>query len=372
MPHDATAIERPLCCALPMPAAMLTPMLPTALDSALPLRNAVLSRSHSAIRSFQKVSCSLSALALAIAPELLTDADSALVCALPAPAATFKPMLPAASDSTASPDGMDTSRAGCWASALPGRARTAAAIQTTTLSRFAARATAPIAAAVPTTTEADALRLHRIGDAAAIATPFDTIFVAASGIPYAETVRIQTRVTLLGDSAAYVASARDAERLPTISHDSGAAAVVITGGLPVTVRYLTISHAVDGAAVDARASDIEVVSARPEGEIETLHGLAFDRSRPRDGFVYATDSLHLRVLRGRDRHHVIEAAFKALGGSLIASVHDELIGELPEEHAELGCKIMSSFMVDLINPRLRVKLSADAHYGDTWLSAKKG
>src|SRR5690606_30913215 len=96
VPHDATAIERPLCCALPMPAAMLTPMLPTALDSALPLRNAVLSRSHSAIRSFQKVSCSLSALALAIVPEPLTDAASALDCALPTPAATFRPMLPAA------------------------------------------------------------------------------------------------------------------------------------------------------------------------------------------------------------------------------------------------------------------------------------
>jgi imidazoleglycerol-phosphate dehydratase len=27
-------------------------------------------------------------------------------------------------------------------------------------------------------------------------------------------------------------------------------------------------------------------------------------------------TLHLRVLRGRDRHHVIEAAFKALGLSL--------------------------------------------------------
>lgn len=69
---------------------------------------------------------------------------------------------------------------------------------------------------------------------------------------------------------------------------------------------------------------------------------------------------------------VIQAAFKALGGGLIASVHDELIGELPEEHAEVGCKIMSSLMVDLINPKLRVKLSADAHFGDTWLSAKKG
>jgi hypothetical protein len=50
-------------------------------------------------------------------------------------------------------------------------------------------------------------------------------------------------------------------------------------------------------APDERASDIEVVSARPEGEIETLHGLAFDRSKPGDRFVYATDSLHLRVLR---------------------------------------------------------------------------
>ena len=50
-------------------------------------------------------------------------------------------------------------------------------------------------------------------------------------------------------------------------------------------------------APDERASDIVVVSARPEGEIETLHGLAFDRSKPRDRFVYASDSLHLRVLR---------------------------------------------------------------------------
>jgi hypothetical protein len=50
-------------------------------------------------------------------------------------------------------------------------------------------------------------------------------------------------------------------------------------------------------APDERASDIEVVSARPEGEVETLHGLAFDRSKPGDRFVYATDSLHLRVLR---------------------------------------------------------------------------
>ena len=96
----------------------------------------------------------------------------------------------------------------------------------------------------------------RIGNATAIATPFDTIFVTATGIPYAETVAIQTRITLLGDSSAYVAGARDAERLPTIAHDSGATALSISGGLPVTVRYFTIDHAVDGPAIDARASDV--------------------------------------------------------------------------------------------------------------------
>ncbi len=36
--------------------------------------------------------------------------------------------------------------------------------------------------------------------------------------------------------------------------------------------------------------------------------------------VHAKATLHVRVLRGRDRHHVVEAAFKALGFSL----HDAL------------------------------------------------
>lgn len=35
---------------------------------------------------------------------------------------------------------------------------------------------------------------------------------------------------------------------------------------------------------------------------------------------HAAATLHLRVLRGRDRHHVVEAAFKALGLALRASL----------------------------------------------------
>jgi imidazoleglycerol-phosphate dehydratase len=36
----------------------------------------------------------------------------------------------------------------------------------------------------------------------------------------------------------------------------------------------------------------------------------------------ASATVHLRVLRGRDRHHVVEAAFKGLGLSLRDALHD--------------------------------------------------
>lgn len=68
----------------------------------------------------------------------------------------------------------------------------------------------------------------------------------------------------------------------------------------------------------------------------------------------------------------IQAAFKSLGGTLIASVHDELIGEVPEEYADVAAKVMETLMVDLINPQLRCKLSAEAHYGYNWFDTKKG
>ena len=99
---------------------------------------------------------------------------------------------------------------------------------------------------------------RRIGDALATATAFDTIFVRATGIPYSETVAIQSRVMLLGDSAAYLANGRDASRLPSISHDSGAAAIVITAGVPVSVRFMAIQHSIEGPAIDSRASDVRL------------------------------------------------------------------------------------------------------------------
>jgi len=37
----------------------------------------------------------------------------------------------------------------------------------------------------------------------------------------------------------------------------------------------------------------------------------------------ARATVHLRVLRGRDRHHIVEAAFKALGLALRDAMHDD-------------------------------------------------
>jgi imidazoleglycerol-phosphate dehydratase len=44
-------------------------------------------------------------------------------------------------------------------------------------------------------------------------------------------------------------------------------------------------------------------------------------------------TLHLRVLRGRDRHHIVEAAFKALGLSLRAALTPARAGEFSTKGA---------------------------------------
>jgi imidazoleglycerol-phosphate dehydratase len=43
--------------------------------------------------------------------------------------------------------------------------------------------------------------------------------------------------------------------------------------------------------------------------------------------------VHVRVLRGRDRHHIIEAAFKALGLSVRAALTPASAGEFSTKGA---------------------------------------
>lgn len=66
----------------------------------------------------------------------------------------------------------------------------------------------------------------------------------------------------------------------------------------------------------------------------------------------------------------IQAFLLSIGGSLLLQVHDELVAEVPEQHAELAARVMERLMVDFINPILKCPMSADAHIGDNWSEAK--
>lgn len=67
----------------------------------------------------------------------------------------------------------------------------------------------------------------------------------------------------------------------------------------------------------------------------------------------------------------IHHAFKQLGGSLLLQVHDELVGEVPEEYAELAVTIMETYMNGYgLVTQLDLPLVAEASSGDNWKDAK--
>jgi len=97
-----------------------------------------------------------------------------------------------------------------------------------------------------------------IQDGVEMADAFDTVLVQPGATPYSETVLVVRRLTLLGDSAAYVANGRDPQRLPVVAHDTGWAGIVVDVRAPVTMRYLTVLHSVDGPAIDVHEADAQL------------------------------------------------------------------------------------------------------------------
>ena len=89
----------------------------------------------------------------------------------------------------------------------------------------------------------------KIQEAVDAASAGDTVVVFAGASPYRESLRLSKSVTLLGDSAAYVAAGRDASKLPLVSHDTGAAGITAITTAPIRVRYLAMRHNIDGPAL---------------------------------------------------------------------------------------------------------------------------
>lgn len=98
----------------------------------------------------------------------------------------------------------------------------------------------------------------KIQDAVDAADANDTVIVRRGSAPYSETVALTRRLTLLGDSMAFVGTGRDPASLPLIAHDTGAAGITAYTTAPMTVKYLALRHTLDGPAIDADGSDLVI------------------------------------------------------------------------------------------------------------------
>jgi hypothetical protein len=97
----------------------------------------------------------------------------------------------------------------------------------------------------------------RIQDAVVAADAADTV-VVRRGFGYAESLNLSRRITLLGDSAAYVAGARDPLLLPRIAHDSGTAGITGTTTAQLVIRYFALTHSLDGPAINTSGADVRI------------------------------------------------------------------------------------------------------------------
>ena len=97
----------------------------------------------------------------------------------------------------------------------------------------------------------------KIQDAVAAADAGDTVIVRR-GFGYSESLTLNRRIVLLGDSSAYVSGGRNPALLPAIAHDSGAAGIAATTTAQIVIRYFALTHSLDGPAVNTSGADVRI------------------------------------------------------------------------------------------------------------------
>jgi Bacterial Ig-like domain (group 2) len=90
------------------------------------------------------------------------------------------------------------------------------------------------------------------------ATSADTIVIHPGTSSYAGAVALAGQLSIIGNDSAYRANGDNPTLLPTLSHETGAAAISVASGASVLLRNLAIRHVVDGPAVDANGAGVRI------------------------------------------------------------------------------------------------------------------
>ena len=97
----------------------------------------------------------------------------------------------------------------------------------------------------------------KIQDAVDAADAGDTVLVRR-GFGYSESLNLVRRVTVIGDSAAYIEGGRNSTLLPAVAHDTGAAGITATTTAQLVIRYLALNHSLDGPAIITTGADVRI------------------------------------------------------------------------------------------------------------------
>ncbi len=176
----------------------------------------------------------------------------------------------------------------------------------------------------------------RIQDGVNAADVDDTVFVRKGAAPYAETVALARRVTLLGDDSAFSATAPpNPLLLPLLAHDTGAAGITAYTSATVVIKDLALRHTIAGPAIDARQADLRVARfyVNPPGTVTGRigRGIALDSSAASSASITSSD---IRSVRG----YGIRVRDGA--GVVIDSVYIESVDSMPGVEIGVGIRIL--------------------------------
>ncbi len=212
----------------------------------------------------------------------------------------------------------------------------------------------------------------RIQDGVAAAGAGDTVVVLAGIGAYSEDLSLARRVTILGDSAAFVAGGRNPALLPLLAHDTGAAAITANTTAPVAVSYLAIRHTLDGPAFTSDGSDVQLswVYVNPPGSVASRIGRG----------VSIANSLSGTTLRNLRIFSVRGYGISLTGSSTAVITGDSVVGvdsvNTPERGAGIalsggsGTTIGANVVRGTRGPRILIRGAASATIQNEVLSGK--